>query len=1109
MKTLLSKNKAARLEAMRQEQILDTEPEEAFSEIACLTTQICGTPIALINLVDENRQWFKSKIDLDITQLLRDVGLCHLCTKQMDVVVITDTLVDERTKANPVVTSHPYIRFYAGAPLITPEGHVIGTLCVLDQIPRSLSSEQVEGLQLLSRQVVNQLELRRNLAALASSTIKHQRNEEALRQSEERLRFALDAAQMGEWNFDILTNTTHRSLKHDQAFGYDSLLPDWSYERFLEHVHPEDRDFVNQKFESALSKGEAYNVEARVIWPNQSVHWIWSRGRVYQDPTGKPIRIAGVVTDITQPKQAEEAMQQSEECLQLILKSSTDCIKVLDLEGRLLYMSAQGQLALEIDDFTPYKNSSWLELWKETDREAVCFALATAKAGEIGKFQGYCPTAKGKPKWWDVVVTPIMDAEGKPEQLLAISRDITEHKQTEEERERFFSLSLHMLCIADFDGYFKLLNPAWEKTLGFTQEELLAKPYLEFIHPEDRAATLAEAQKLVSSGETIGFENRYLCKDGSYRWLLWNAVPFAQQELIYCIVHDITERKLAEEDRVRLSRLVEESSDFIAIATPEGNTFYVNEAGRRLVGLDGIDAVQQTSVIDYFLPEEQPFVREHVLPTLMAYSRWEGDIRFRHFKTGDSIPMNCNVFVIKDPRTNKPLSIATVSRDITDRKQAETQLWHQACHDALTGLPNRVLFVDRVDRAIKRAKRQEDYLFAVVFLDLDRFKVVNDSLGHIIGDQLLMAIAQRLEACLRPTDTVARLGGDEFTILLENIKDISDATQIAERIQKELGLPFNLGGHEVFSTASIGIALSTTGYNRPEDILRDADTTMYRAKTLGKARSEVFDLTMHTQLMARVQLETDLQRALQRQEFQLHYQPIVSLKNGNITGFEALVRWHRPERGLVSAAEFIPIAEETGLIVPIGWWVLREACRQMRAWQMQFHFNSSLAISVNLSGKQFSQPDLIQQIEQILQETSLDPRNLKLEITESVLVENAKSATAMLLQLQALGIRLSIDDFGTGYSSLSYLHQFPIDTLKIDGSFINNVDVDVEKVEIVRTIVALAWNLGMDVVAEGVETNKQMYQIKSLQCDFAQGYLFSKPLDSKTAESLIATAFNV
>jgi diguanylate cyclase (GGDEF)-like protein len=411
--------------------------------------------------------------------------------------------------------------------------------------------------------------------------------------------------------------------------------------------------------------------------------------------------------------------------------------------------------------------------------------------------------------------------------------------------------------------------------------------------------------------------------------------------------------------------------------------------------------------------------------------------------------------------------------------------------------------MDRLSHAITRAKRSENYLFAVLFLDLDRFKVINDSLGHLVGDQLLIAIARRVETCLRAGDTFARLGGDEFTILLDGIDDVQDAIQVSDRILKELTLPFNLNGHEVFTTASIGIALSTTSYDKPEDVLRDADTTMYRAKAGGKARSEVFDSTMRIQAIARLQLETDLQWALKRQEFQLYYQPIVSLNNGNIKGFEALVRFCHPIRGLVEPAEFIPLTEETGLIVPLGYWVLREACRQLKTWQMQFPA-TPLTITVNLSGKQLLQADLVEQIEQILQETNLEPRSLGLEITESAIIQNAESAAIMLSQLKRLGVRLYMDDFGTGYSSLSYLHRFPIDTLKIDRSFVTNVDVDPEKIEIIRTVIALAGNLGMDVVAEGVETNNQMHQLKALNCEFGQGYFFSKPLDSKMAEALIA-----
>ena len=392
----------------------------------------------------------------------------------------------------------------------------------------------------------------------------------------------------------------------------------------------------------------------------------------------------------------------------------------------------------------------------------------------------------------------------------------------------------------------------------------------------------------------------------------------------------------------------------------------------------------------------------------------------------------------------------------------------------------------------------------MLFLDLDRFKLINDSLGHNLGDRLLVAIAQRLQACLRPGDTVSRLGGDEFTILLDAIKDVSDATQIADRIQQHLSMPFQLKGHEVCTAASIGIAIGNSSYECPEDLLRDADTTMYRAKALGKARFEMFDPTLHNQAMARLQLEIDLRRALEQQEIQVYYQPIISLNNGKIAGFEALARWQHPTRGFVSPAEFIPIAEETGLILPLDWWVLRQACRQLRIWNLKFAPTPPLIMSVNLSGKQLALPNLADKIKQILQETGCDARCLKLEITESVLVENAAAATITLQQLKALGIGLSIDDFGTGYSSLSYLHRLPIDTLKIDRSFVNNVDCDPEKIEIIRTVVSLAWNLGMDIVAEGVETKKQMYQLQALKCEYAQGYLFSKPVDSKMVEVLIS-----
>jgi diguanylate cyclase (GGDEF)-like protein/PAS domain S-box-containing protein len=483
-------------------------------------------------------------------------------------------------------------------------------------------------------------------------------------------------------------------------------------------------------------------------------------------------------------------------------------------------------------------------------------------------------------------------------------------------------------------------------------------------------------------------------------------------------------------------------------------------------------------------------------------SSHQGELRFCH-KSGKEVWAHVGVSLVRDG-DSAPLHLIFQIQDITDRKRAEEQLLHDAFHDALTGLPNRALFMDHVKMAIQRSRRSGDRLFAALFLDLDRFKIINDSLGHMVGDQLLVGIAHRLEACLRPGDTVARLGGDEFTILLEDLAATDDAIDVARRVQEAVTQPFNIGGHEVFTTASIGIALSNTGYERAEDLLRDADTAMYRAKLEGKKRHVVFDKAMHDRAMELLQIETDLRRAITRKEFFLCYQPIVCLETGKILSFEALVRWRHPERGLVGPGDFIPVAEETGLIIPLGQWVLNEACRQMRDWQRAGVAGEEVTVSVNLSSRQFSQADLIEQVSSALREAGLKPGNLKLEITESMVMENIDTAIDMLMQLRGLGVGLSIDDFGTGYSSLSYLHRFPIDTLKIDRSFVTQMTDNTENAEIVRTIVTLARSLDMEVVAEGVETRDQLRQLGDLGCDYGQGYLFSRPVVPGQAADLLS-----
>lgn len=469
--------------------------------------------------------------------------------------------------------------------------------------------------------------------------------------------------------------------------------------------------------------------------------------------------------------------------------------------------------------------------------------------------------------------------------------------------------------------------------------------------------------------------------------------------------------------------------------------------------------------------------------------------------------------------------------EITAYKQIEALLRHEALHDELTGLPNRTFFLDRLQQAVlilspplplegepKSSKQAQNssLFFALLFLDIDRFKLINDSLGHWMGDQLLVLIAQRLKTVLRPGDTIARLGGDEFGLLLEGLQDHSEAIAVAQEIHQCLATPFHLYSafldpaspdseatfHEVFTNASIGITFSDAHGDRPEQFLRNADIALHRAKSKGRARYEVFNSTMHERAVALLQLENDLRRAVERSEFVVYYQPIVSLDIGRITGFEALVRWQHRDRGLVSPLEFIPLAEETGLIVPIGLWVLRQSCLQLRTWQTQFPSYPPLTISVNLSGKQLAHPHFVEQVDQILQETQLEPGSLKLEITESVLMENAEAAAALLAQLRAQQIHLCVDDFGTGYSSLSYLQRFPINMLKIDKSFVSKMIVSEENLEIVKAIITLASNLGMYVTAEGVSSEAQLVKLWALNCDYGQGFLFSKPVDSETATRL-------
>jgi Amt family ammonium transporter len=555
-----------------------------------------------------------------------------------------------------------------------------------------------------------------------------------------------------------------------------------------------------------------------------------------------------------------------------------------------------------------------------------------------------------------------------------------------------------------------------------------------------------------------------------------------------------------EHERAHLDQLVEHAPEAIALVDNDDRVLRINAEFTRLFGYTSAEAVGR-SVNELIAPDDRG--DEALLLTRRVTGGETINMEtVRRRKDGSLV----DVWLLGTPVIGRTGQIAAfgIYRDITDRKAAEDQLLHLAIRDELTGLANRALFRDLVARSIGRGKRREDYEYAVLVIDVDRFMVVNESLGHAAGDQLLRAVARRLERCVRPGDTVARLGGDEFAIFLDDVRDVSDAIRVADRIQSELKQPFILNAQEIFTGASIGIAISEAGYDRPEDFLRDADLAMYRAKEFGGGRHEVFDAEMHRHAVSRLQLETDLRRAMERDEMALAYQPIVSLATGRAVSFEALLRWNHPQRGVVLPATFIPIAEETGIIVPLGRWVLWAACSQAAAWRKRGGDWAEMGVSVNLSARQLLEPELVADVADALEVSGLEPRALRLEITESVIVGNAEQAVQMLGRLRALNVQLYMDDFGTGYSSLSYLHRFQIDTLKIDRSFVSAMGDRGENSEIVRTIVTLARNLGIDVIAEGVETPEQLAQLRALGCSQVQGYLFSGPLAPEDVRTDVA-----
>ncbi|WP_080806443.1 putative bifunctional diguanylate cyclase/phosphodiesterase [Halomicronema hongdechloris] len=586
--------------------------------------------------------------------------------------------------------------------------------------------------------------------------------------------------------------------------------------------------------------------------------------------------------------------------------------------------------------------------------------------------------------------------------------------------------------------------------------------------------------------------------------------PFEERELRTTIEIALYKHQIEQQLQQKqewLATILGSMGDGVVATDQQGRVTFMNQVAQGLTGWDiEVACGRPVELILPFISQDTEASIPHPITQALADERtvYLPNNALLLSTSGHKIPVGDSASPIRSARGNITGAVM-VFQDVTERRQATELLRHQALHDALTNLPNRAWLLTRLDEEIKRARRDPSYQFGLLFLDLDRFKAVNDSLGHAAGDQLLMGVAQQLLSCVRDVDFVARMGGDEFAIVLADLQDLRQACRVAERILEVFAQPLMVAGHELFANASIGIVLSSQSHLGDEEILQAADIAMYRAKHWGIGSYEIFDSAMGAQIQAALRMEGELRQAIERSELQVFYQPIVSLADGAMTGMEALVRWQHPQRGLITPDEFMPMAEETGLSVLLDWWVLRETCRQIQSWDAESDLRSHLLFSINFSSRQFAQPNFVQQVETILAETGIAAHRLKFEITESAIIHNPKSAATVLEHLKSLGIQLALDDFGTGYSSLSYLHGFPVDTLKIDRSFIQNLETDPKSLEIVRTILLLARALDKKVIAEGVETPDQCRLLQSLQCDLVQGYFFSRPVTSAMADAFPMT----
>ncbi len=1244
----------ARLAALARFRVFDTPPEETFDALTALAAQLCATPMASVTLVEADRMWFKSRLGLELSEIPREISFCAHALASPDVLMVPDTTADARFADNPLVTAGPEIRFYAGAPLVTADGYVLGTLCVLDVVPRVLSELQLSQLGVLASQVVSQLELRRHTEELAAEVAARTVAEAALRDNRRLLDGVLEHTDVVIFAKDLdgrflLANVALLQLLgqgEQQVLGrndYD-LFPQLAADQFRQHDRQIAASGTSEQFAEAL------------VHPDGTSHEYLSTKFPLRDDAGLVYAVAGVSTDVTALWAERRASEQSEQRWRALVESSPVAVAVIGGDGRFAYANPQAALLYGVPgpaelvgqpvrDFVP----------AGAERETAGLFGALLRGGpamlgrrwELRRPDGSQPTVELNAAGISYLGLPAVQVE-----LRDVSEQAVAEQALRDSEARFralFTCSAVGIAESRPDGTLIEVNEQLCRLLGYPAEDLIGQPASMLLADQAQADRQHRDLAGLDTSSSYFAEREYRHRDGtvvpvivgvgvvrddagrvtrvlgsvvdvSARVAAEHALREAHDELagrqdfteavldsidvgiVACdaaghltVFNDATKAwhgidldehpenaadperfadafdlrdaigQLLTPDQVPLLRALHEgvvrdaemvitprglpatrvlcsgraltspdgrpmgavvamtditlaraqtlalqSSEQrfrttfnndpagLAVLSPEGRPLQVNPALCRLLGRDEAALLALPDVLQLAVPEDRralAALRRRALTERGASLTGE-----RRLIRADGAELWTLLTVTELPDATEGSCILLQVEDITARRIAEKRLTRQALYDSLTDLPNRAMLLDRIKTALARlARRPGDGALAVMFCDLDGFKAVNDIHGHAAGDALLVEVARRLTHVMRPSDTVARFGGDEFVILCENLADPNEITRIAARVEAAISEPIGWLGQFLTVTASVGIAFGS-GVRTAEELLRHADTAMYQAKQLGKDRYEVFDDDMRTRSTSRVRVERDLRTALDTGQVEVHYQPIFALPERRIVSVEALARLRLPDGSQLMPDAFIPVAEDTGLIVPLGTYVLRSACQQLSRWRS--HLAPDLQVAVNLSARQAAQPELCDVVHAALTDAGLPAQALAVELTESVLLEAARSTLGKLGELRATGVDIGIDDFGTGYASLRYLRELPVTFLKVDRSFVAGMTEHTHDAVIVRTVMRLAADLGLGCVVEGVETTAQLEAISDSGAK-AQGYLLGRPTTAERFTELL------